>query len=54
MNFSLLKLGMSLSRLNAKPEACGTFAEVAKKYPRASNSIKARLKAEQKLANCTN
>ncbi len=48
---NLLKLGMSLGSLNAKDDACGTFAELLRRYPNASAAVlqKARLQ-RQKLA----
>ncbi len=49
---SLLKLGMSLNKLGAKTEACGTYSEVLRKYPNASSAIKKKLSAEQKAAGC--
>ena len=50
---ALLKLGMSLSALGAKDQACATFAELERKYPTASSSVKQGVEREQKRARCT-
>ena len=50
---TLMKLGVSLVGLNQRELACATFAEVAKKYPKASESVRVKVAAEQKAANCT-
>lgn len=50
---TLLKLGVSLAGMNQRELACATFAEVGKKYPKASESVRAKVAAEQKAANCT-
>ncbi len=48
---TLLDLGMSLSSLNQKNDACTTFAKMLKEFPSASDVAKNRAKAErQKLA----
>ena len=49
---ALLKLGMSLSALGAKDQACATFAELERKYPAASSSVKQGVDREQKRARC--
>lgn len=49
---ALLKLGVSLTALGAKDQACATFAEVERKYPQASSSLKQALDREQKKARC--
>lgn len=49
---SLLKLGMSLQALGQKEAACASFAEFSKKFPGASESMKNRVRAEQKGAGC--
>lgn len=49
---AMLKLGMSLRGLGATPEACGTYAEVTKKYPKASAAIKQAVEREKKRAQC--
>lgn len=48
---TLLKLGMSLQHLGQKPQACSTFAEVAKQYPTAANIRNEAIK-EMKRAGC--
>ena len=49
---ALLKLGVSLTALGAKDQACATFAEVERKYPQASASLKQAVDREQKKARC--
>lgn len=49
---SLLRLGMSLRQLGQKEAACASFAEVLRKYPRASPAVKQRVQSEQRGAAC--
>ena len=49
---SLLRLGQSLAALNQKEAACATLAEVERKFPKASASVKRGVTAEQKKAKC--
>jgi tol-pal system protein YbgF len=49
---ALLRLGQSLAALNEKELACATFGEVARKYPRASASVKQSIEREQKRGHC--
>jgi tol-pal system protein YbgF len=49
---SLLRLGQSLTALHQKEAACATLAEVGRKYPRASTSVKRGVAQEQKRAHC--
>ena len=49
---SLLRLGQSLAALNQKEAACATLAEVERKVPRASASVKRGVTAEQKKVRC--
>ena len=49
---TLLKLGVSLAGMNQRELACATLAEVPKKYPSLSTSVRARVAAEQKSASC--
>jgi tol-pal system protein YbgF len=49
---ALLRLGQSLAALNQKEMACATLAEVGRKYPRASNSVKQGVEREQKRVRC--
>jgi tol-pal system protein YbgF len=49
---SLLRLGQSLAALNQKEAACATLAEVGRKFPRASASVKRGVEQEQKRAHC--
>jgi tol-pal system protein YbgF len=48
----LLKLGVSLNKLNQRDVACATFKEVSKRYPKASDALKQKVKQEQALAAC--
>ncbi len=48
---SLLKLGMSLTNLDKKKEACATFDKLSKDFPAAANNF-TRLSAERKRAGC--
>ena len=49
---ALLRLGQSLAALNQKEMACATLAEVGRKYPRTSNTVKQGVEREQKRARC--
>ena len=49
---SLLKLGMSLSRLNKQREACTTFGRLFAKFPKANPRLKARAERERSRAKC--
>ena len=49
---AMLKLGMSLSSLGAKDQACATFAELGRKYPSAAAHVKQGAEREQKKAGC--
>jgi tol-pal system protein YbgF len=49
---ALLRLGQSLAALKQKEMACATLAEVGRKYPRASNSVKQGVEREQKRVRC--
>ncbi|MDF1607958.1 tol-pal system protein YbgF [Hoeflea sp. YIM 152468] len=49
---SLLKLGMSLARLDNRETACATLREVLIRYPGASAAVRAKVSEEQKLASC--
>jgi tol-pal system protein YbgF len=49
---ALLRLGQSLAALDEKELACATFGEVARKYPRASASVKQAVDREQKRVRC--
>jgi tol-pal system protein YbgF len=48
---TLLKLGMSLTRLDKKREACATFDKLSKDFPSAANGFK-NLPGERKRAGC--
>jgi tol-pal system protein YbgF len=49
---AMLKLGTSLAALGAKDQACATFAELGRKYPAASNSVRQGVEREQRRARC--
>jgi tol-pal system protein YbgF len=49
---ALLRLGQSLGQLGEKDAACGTLAEVGRKYPRAALSVKQAVEREQKRVHC--
>ncbi len=49
---NLLKLGMSLSALGSKNDACGTFAELLKRYPQAAATVLQRAKQERQRLSC--
>lgn len=49
---NLLKLAMSLGKLDKKSEACTTFDKLSSEYPNMDNSIKDKLKAERANFKC--
>ena len=49
---ALLRLGQSLAQLGEKDAACGSLAEVGRKYPRAALSVKQAVEREQKRVHC--
>ncbi len=49
---NLLKLGMSLGKLNRKEDTCLTFAKLDEQFPNASPSIKQRVATESQRAGC--
>lgn len=49
---NLLKLGMSLSRLNKRREACTAFGEINKRYPKASSAVKQAAGSERSRLGC--
>lgn len=49
---ALLRLGQSLAALNQKEMACATLAEVGRKFPKASNTVKQSVDREQKRVRC--
>ena len=48
---SLVRLGMSLTAMGAREQACATFGEVARKYPASSTAIRGADR-ESKKAHC--
>lgn len=49
---SLLKLGLSLSGLGKKPEACAALAKLGKDFPDAAETLKRRATAERGKLGC--
>jgi tol-pal system protein YbgF len=49
---ALLRLGQSLAALGEREAACASLAEVPRKFPRASASVKQGVEREQKRARC--
>jgi tol-pal system protein YbgF len=49
---AMLKLGIALRGLGARQEACGTFEQVPKKYPKVSSAIRAAIEREKVRAQC--
>jgi TolA-binding protein len=49
---ALLRLGQSLAALGEKEAACASLGEVARKFPRASMSLKQSVEREQKRVRC--
>jgi tol-pal system protein YbgF len=49
---ALLRLGQSLAALKEKKLACGAFAEIGRKYPRVSPTVKQTVAREQKRVGC--
>lgn len=49
---ALLRLGQSLAAMNEKKLACGAFAEIGRKYPRVSPTVKQTVAREQKRVGC--
>jgi tol-pal system protein YbgF len=49
---ALLRLGQSLAALGEKEAACASLAEVLRKYPRASPSVKQSVERDQKRVHC--
>jgi len=49
---ALLRLGQSLGQMGEKDAACGTLAEVGRKYPRAALTVRQAVEREQKRVHC--
>jgi tol-pal system protein YbgF len=49
---ALLRLAQSLDAMKQKEMACATLAEVGRKYPKASATVKQGVEREQKRAKC--
>jgi len=49
---ALLRLAQSLAAMNQKEMSCATLAEVGRKYPKATTTVKQGVEREQKRARC--
>ena len=49
---NLLKLGITLSRLDKTAEACATFAELSRKFPDAAQNLRDKATQEAAAAGC--
>jgi tol-pal system protein YbgF len=49
---AMLKLGASLNALGAREQACATLAELERKFPQASATVKQGVDREQRRARC--
>jgi len=49
---NLLKLGITLSRLGKKAEACATFSELSRKFPDAPQNLRDKATQEAAAAGC--
>ena len=49
---NMMKLGMALAAMDQVPDACTAFAEVGKRYPQASDTLKDRVVKEQQRNGC--
>jgi tol-pal system protein YbgF len=49
---ALLRLGQSLAAIRQKEMACASFAQIDRKYPRASANVKQAAEREQKRVGC--
>lgn len=50
---TLLKLAMSLGRLNKKPEACATLQELGRAFPGAPSAVKTKAGEERRRLGCS-
>lgn len=49
---AMLKLGMSLSAIGAREQACATYARVNVRYPQAPETVRTGVTREQRRARC--
>ncbi|MGE0735929.1 MAG: tol-pal system protein YbgF [Alphaproteobacteria bacterium] len=49
---TLLKLGMSMSRMNKRPEACAAFTEMRTRFPKLPPAIQQTAATERRKAGC--
>jgi tol-pal system protein YbgF len=50
---NLVKLGLSLAKLNKTPEACAAFARFQKEYPSATGALRGRVADERQRLKCS-
>lgn len=50
---NLLKLGMSLNKLNKSKEACTTFSKLLTEFPKIEVDLKEKITKQQKTAKCS-
>jgi tol-pal system protein YbgF len=50
---TLVKLGLSLAKLNKTPEACAAFARFQKEYPTATGALRGRVSDERQRLKCS-
>jgi tol-pal system protein YbgF len=50
---SLLKLGMSLNKLNKPKEACTTYSKLLSEFPKIEVELKEKISKQQKTAKCS-
>ena len=50
---SMVRLGLALARLGNTEQACATFAEVGRRYPTASSTVKSSADRESAKLRCT-
>jgi tol-pal system protein YbgF len=50
---NLVKLGLSLAKLNKTPEACAAFARFQKEYPSATGALRGRVADERTRLKCS-
>ena len=49
---NLLKLGLTMNKLNKKTEACTAFKSLSTEFPKADKKLKDRAAAEAKKLSC--
>ena len=49
----MLTLGLSLKEMGQKDQACASFDELTRRYPKASPSLKQKTQAAQQATGCS-